>query len=230
DADSGFQNITNPLNSSPFTSGHRIRFTVQSANALTNGTTYWWRVRAKDPSGGNAYSEYSSARSFTVDTAVVQSTWFQTTDAQFNTDSLSGLYAVSNSLQVATSVKNVMLAYGEGTVQTPRYRIWDGTSWSSESSALTVNSQINYVVVKAHPSANEYAMATQGTNGNLYAQVYMNGAWGNKQLLSSTINSANTRAVDLAFESQSGDLLAVYCDGDAIPSYRVFDGTSWSGP
>ena len=87
----GFTNVDNGADTSPFTSGDDIRFKIQAGDALTNGTTYWWRVRARDPLGSNTYSFYTTPRSFTVDTTVTVSTWFQTTQSQFDNDLLSDI-------------------------------------------------------------------------------------------------------------------------------------------
>lgn len=74
----------------PFTSGDPVNYTVQSGDALSNGT-YWWQVKAKDPGGSNSWSSYSSKRSLTINTGMgaALSEWFQTTDEQFDTDTLT---------------------------------------------------------------------------------------------------------------------------------------------
>ena len=56
--DAGFSNTQNGGESSPFTQNQTIQFTVQPANALVNGNTYYWRVRAKDPAGANTWSVF----------------------------------------------------------------------------------------------------------------------------------------------------------------------------
>ena len=89
ETDAGFVNTENGSDTHPFTQNQTIRFTVQAGDALTNGTTYWWRVKAKDPSGSNTWGSYSSKRSFTIDTSVTVPTWFQTTEEQFDTDTLT---------------------------------------------------------------------------------------------------------------------------------------------
>ncbi|HEX4799011.1 MAG TPA: hypothetical protein VFV22_00540, partial [Candidatus Paceibacterota bacterium] len=135
DAHAGFVNINQGGDLDPFNTGNSIRFTVQSSDTLTNNTTYWWRVRAKDPAGSNAWSLWSSAQSFTVDTTVIVSTWFQTTQQQFATNILSGTKALSsNVLAVATTASEAMVVYGEGVQTEPKYRTWDGSAWSSQGS------------------------------------------------------------------------------------------------
>jgi len=46
----------------PFASGTPIDYTVQTALAVPD--TYYWRVRAKDPSGTNTFGSWSATRSF----------------------------------------------------------------------------------------------------------------------------------------------------------------------
>src|SRR5438445_231309 len=82
------------------------------------------------PAGANTYSPWSTRRSFTVLSTVAVSTWFQTTDDQFKLDTQNGTETFgASSVRVATSVKQAIIGYGEGTVQTPEYQTWDGTAW-----------------------------------------------------------------------------------------------------
>ena len=91
----GFENPASSTDTSPFISGDSITYTIQPADILAT-TTYWWRTRARDPAGDNAWSFWSQEQSFTVDESVTLSTWFQTTQDQFNTDTLTGVEANSS--------------------------------------------------------------------------------------------------------------------------------------
>ena len=53
----------------PFASGTAINYAVQ--NNLADGHTYYWRVRAKDPSGTNTFGAWSSTRSFVIPVAFI---------------------------------------------------------------------------------------------------------------------------------------------------------------
>lgn len=64
--DSGFANTVSGGDTDPFTSGQKISYTVQSADRLSSGATYYWRARVKDPSGTDIWSSWTSTRSFTV--------------------------------------------------------------------------------------------------------------------------------------------------------------------
>lgn len=114
DTNAGFSNTASSTDTSPFTQAQKVQFTVQAADAFTNGTTYWWRVRAKDPNGGNAYSLWSSSRSFTVDTSVTVSTWFQTTTEQFLTNTLHRSIASAGSATVSLDTGKIAI-YREAT-------------------------------------------------------------------------------------------------------------------
>lgn len=76
-------------NTATFPSGSAASYTIQSGDALTDGQTYWWRVRARDPSGSNTWSGYSEKRSISINTSLSTDRWIQTTGDQFNTDTLS---------------------------------------------------------------------------------------------------------------------------------------------
>ncbi|HSE35390.1 MAG TPA: DUF2341 domain-containing protein, partial [Candidatus Paceibacterota bacterium] len=225
----GFQNLSNPPDTDPFDSGGRMRFTVQGADALTGSSTYFWRVRARDPLGGNTYSFWSDVWSHTVSTTTTVATWYQTADGQFDTDALTSfeIYG-AGSLRVATNTGEAMIAYGEGTVQTPRYRIWNGTALGGESSALGVGATIQWVVLRASSVIGEYMLATLGSDRDVNVQVYDDGAWGNAMEMTSSAPSLSTRGFDVAYETLSGRALVVSCDGNADPSYRIWDGAAWA--
>jgi Domain of unknown function (DUF2341) len=225
----GFANVTTGADTSPFFSGDTIRYKVQSA--LTNGTTYWWRVRGRDPADGNAWSVWSPERSFTVDTSVSVSTWFQTTDAQFETDALNDTETTgSGGAEVASIIREAMFAYAEGTIQTPRYRLWNGSTWSLESSGVSVGGSIRFVEVAATQARNEYVIATQENGGRVRAQVYdgTTDVFDDLQTIVAAVPGVTSRGFDVAYESTSGDALVVACNGTEA-TYSVWNGSSWSG-
>ena len=136
DTDNGFSNITTPADTSPFNSGDNIRFIMQSADALADNTTYWWRVRAKDPNGSNSWGDWSTKRSFTIDSTVNTSTWFQTLDEQFNTDTYD-----NTTINGSDSVK-VQTIIGQ----------YDTTTLTNESySTVNLNNYYNNLIVVASP-------------------------------------------------------------------------------
>ena len=57
----------------PWPSGNQVSYAIQSSVGLQPNTTYYWRVRSKDPSGSNTYGAWSSTWSFTVTTTTIVS-------------------------------------------------------------------------------------------------------------------------------------------------------------
>lgn len=228
---SGWLDVTNNADTNPYRSGDTISYTPPGVYQLASSTTYYWRVRARDVNASNVNSFWSSVYSLYVDTTVTVSTWFQTADGQWNSDTLTGLQTFStDTLRVATSTSEALIGYGEGVQQTPKYRIWNGSSWSAQSSALTILAPINWVVTKASPVTGEYLMGTIGTNNDANVQVYNGSTWGNKQLISGTLSNAKARGLDMAYETITGRAIAVSCNGGVNPVYRIWTSTtsSWS--
>jgi len=98
---SGF--ASNGFTAATFASGASVSYTVQGGEALTNGQTYWWRVRARDPSGANTWSSYSAPRSITINTSITLDQGFQTTTEQFestNGNTLTETQATGNGVKL----------------------------------------------------------------------------------------------------------------------------------
>ena len=118
----------------PYVSGATVTFTVQ--NNLTSGTTYWWKVRAKDPLGSNSYSSFSSTRSLTLDSSLLEQRWFQTTKEQFDRDTL---VPNAQSITYGGGAVNVTSATGSATSTSLTYASgpsakysWDAVTWTKD--------------------------------------------------------------------------------------------------
>jgi hypothetical protein len=104
-----FSNIVTPADKDPFNSGQTIRFIPTTA--LTNNTTYYWRVRAKDRNHSQEWSDWSDVYSFTINTGTTITTWHQTTFDQFNGDSHQRMksYLLHRSPQVQPRDRRLIL-------------------------------------------------------------------------------------------------------------------------
>ncbi|KKS83322.1 MAG: hypothetical protein UV60_C0044G0005 [Parcubacteria group bacterium GW2011_GWA2_43_11] len=224
-----FTNIVSGGDTSPFTEGNRIRFTMQST--LTTGSTYYWRVRAKD-SGSGIYGEWSDTYSFTYVEDTDPKGWIQTEDSQFDHGTLTGVETYgANKVRLATTPPvGAMVAYGSNTNTAPHYRIWNGTAWSASSSATSVGGQISWTTLRSAPSRNEYILATQDTGGDVNVQIYngTTGTWGNLWEVTPAVGNAEYKGFDVQYQSQSGNAVVAYCDGNQDPSYAIWNGTAWS--
>ncbi len=124
----------------------------------------------------------------------------------------------------------VMMAYSK-TTNTPYYRIWDGVSWGTEKTALTVGGNINYIVVKSSKTRNETILGTLDSNGNIYAQVWNGTDFGSLiQIAQIGASDAGYRSFDIDYETSSGKAVIVYLpnSGSSDFAYRTWDGSNWS--
>lgn len=112
--DAGFVNTIDGGDTDPFTSAQKISYTVQAGDELSAGT-YYWRVYAIDPTGGNTYGQYSSENSFVIYTLPFQKTvnYFIYPFTKYLTDDFSntsnwggygsGSFTVSNNTGIITN-------------------------------------------------------------------------------------------------------------------------------
>lgn len=126
-----------------------------------------------------------------------------------------------------------MLAYAEGTVQTPYYRIWNGNTWSAplNDTADVGGGPIQWVVLKACPARDEFILGTLGADGDVNIQIYdgTTKTWGNLKEVTFSISAANDayRGFDIAYESSGGRAIVVCENNVADPIYYTWDGV-WS--
>jgi len=78
---------------------------------LIQNATYWFKVRGTDFNGPN-YSDWSTPLSFTVDTLLSNSHWFQTTAAQFDGCNLNSVIIEGDSLVIALNKTVTLLDEG----------------------------------------------------------------------------------------------------------------------
>lgn len=146
--DPGFSG--SPDNTDPFTSGQSVTYTVQSA--LTNLTTYYWRVRAKDPLSTNGYGPWSSAVSFTVNTSAIP---LDTTSLSISTGFNAG--PVTKTWTHTTSGTNRLLILtadiwqdvaGTGTISSASY---NGVAMTkiTQTNSTAMSSEMWYLIAPA---------------------------------------------------------------------------------
>ncbi len=129
-----------------------------------------------------------------------------------------------------------MLVYGEGSVAFPRYRLWNGVSWTAESSEGVTSATIQWVELKSCPIRNEKILAVLSSAGYLDVSVWD----GSKQTWASPIRMASVgttidayRLFDVTYEQNSGRGIIVYnpsATGGVDPQYRIWNGSTWSSP
>ena len=113
------------------------------------------------------------------------------------------------------------------------YRIWDGTTLASEQSLAlpaTVSGRVVFTKLASDPTSNRIAVASTTDADDVWFAVWNGTAWANQVVgVLAKVDASNTAVADVAFESLSGDLLAVFWNKDvSTVQYRTFSGGSWS--
>ena len=159
----------------------------------------------------------------------------------FANDTL-GLVSSANVTFIANSSllqrRKGLLAYGEGTVATPRYRIWNGTGFGEELNSSNVVGTMEWIRVGISPSRDEHIILTANTSDSIVVQIngtlsngtacWHNGTTcGNALILQQVSTTVNRQKMDVAYETTGEDALIVWSQGNTTPLYRVWNGSEW---
>ncbi|TAK17178.1 MAG: hypothetical protein EPO37_07285, partial [Nitrosarchaeum sp.] len=127
-----------------------------------------------------------------------------------------------------------VLAYADTvTVGTPKYRIFDGSTFVAEGSASSVGSSaISWIRVAASPTQDQWIIATRDAANVIKAQVCTgntNGiTCGAPTSVATSAGAFDFRNFDVEYEKLSGEAILVYGTATADElRYMRFDGTSW---
>jgi hypothetical protein len=100
---------------------------------------------------------------------------------------------------------------------------------SDESSALPVEDDARWVVLRACPRREEVMLGVIDASCNLILQTWNGTGWSRAIRLVNNTGSEDARFFDIAYESQSGNAIVVYgTDEGRSPRYRVWNGRRWS--
>ncbi|MGB9719866.1 MAG: S8 family serine peptidase [bacterium] len=90
--------VQDSITTGTYASGSIASYTLSVP--LTNGVTYWWRVRAADTTTGGMWSAPTAKRSFTIGLSLPANScsWFQTTNAQFLSCTFTGTQVQGDSV------------------------------------------------------------------------------------------------------------------------------------
>lgn len=121
---------------------------------------------------------------------------------------------------------------------TPKFRLWDGSSWGSEQSASNfIGSEIYNMQLKYAPTRDEAILVAMTNTGQIQTQIWNGSSWSSATTLSTVSDKVNSpnggslyRSFSVEYEQISGDAIIIVADGTADPDYYVWNGTSFSGP
>jgi len=192
---------------------------------LRNKDSVYWQMRSYPSGTYNTIPYYPSNYSLLGST-----TYISGSISDLETD--NGAYMTFRSYVNGSTIGSQALAvWGENNINTPQYRVWDGGTWGSESSTLSVGGEPEWVVVKACPTRDEKIMGVLDYSGHINVQVYSDGSWHNLTEVTTALASYDQyRGFDIVYEHSSGDAMLVYQNNVNDPVYRVWNGSSWSSP
>lgn len=122
--------------------------------------------------------------------------------------------------------------YGQSGNSTPLWRTYSGPNNSFGSATSTVSGAVGLQFrIQTSPIKQEAIAGYMDTSGNLYIMCYNGTSWSNEWSVSIGGNGS-TRRFDIAYESQSGDVMVVYSTNVSSTNelaYRTKSGSSNCG-
>jgi Mg-chelatase subunit ChlD len=109
-----------------------------------------------------------------------------------------------------------------------RYRIWDGSSWSSATNLYTPDGRVYWIKMASDPNSNDILLATLDNNYDIHVIAWNGSAWLSPEEIETDVYEYSRRSVDVAFEQSSGTGMVVWGSSNSVPRYRTWDGSSWS--
>lgn len=124
---------------------------------------------------------------------------------------------------------DALVVFRKGSSDDVYYRVWNGSSWSSESSTTTMSGdQSRFMRLVAKPGTDSIMLLTLDDREDLTGMVWNGSSWGSKVLLDNDCFTHSEECMDVAFESLSGDGLIVWSrDGQDTVRYRTWTSGGW---
>lgn len=130
--------------------------------------------------------------------------------------------------------EDALIAYMDMNIDDgiPRYRTWNGASWSSAGAANAISSgagDVGWVKMASDPFSDEIMLVTLDDSLDMRAQVWNGNTWDNGISLTNNAETYNYQCFDVVYEQQSGNAIVVWSEGSSnTVNYRIWNGNSWS--
>lgn len=122
-----------------------------------------------------------------------------------------------------------LLAYARSGQAQPRYRVWNGASWSSESSMPSVGAAARFIRLASDLETNRIVFGCLDSSKNISVNVWNGTTWASNFTATTSAPNDDIRNFDVAFEGGGGRPIVVYTrSGQSALRYRTWDGASWS--
>lgn len=124
-----------------------------------------------------------------------------------------------------------MCVLARDSTNTPRWSTWSGSAWGANTAfPSSIGAVATFVMLRGCPARNEAILVTEDDQKDVNVCVYNGASWGSVTEICTDVDSTNNRAVDVTYESLSGDALIVYWNqSQGKFGYRTWNGTTLSG-
>jgi hypothetical protein len=151
-----------------------------------------------------------------------------------NTTAANSIYRGFD-IEYETNGDRTVVVYNTNVANQVSYRIWSGLAWSAQANQAlaTVSIGVPYWIELApNPLAasNEIAMIVLGSNVDVYGLRWTGVAWNNMGVAATwdtTAATATRKAIDVAYEQQTGRAMFIW--GDSVAGdqyYRIWNGAA----
>ncbi|HOL63418.1 MAG TPA: hypothetical protein PK103_08660, partial [Elusimicrobiales bacterium] len=137
-------------------------------------------------------------------------------------------------LAVEQNSARVMFAYYNGTDGSINYAVYSstGNSWVIPPTQLAMASltgQIYWVKLKSDFNSNRIAVTVLDSNSGISANIWNGSAWIDARNLTTAASASAYEVFDIAWESQTGDLLALWGTGTTTNFNKWYSTGTWGG-
>jgi hypothetical protein len=154
------------------------------------------------------------------------SSWGSVTEIENDTDRTAEEIF---SMAYETQSGDGLIVYGEKGVNGPRYRTWDGASWSAVGSVPTTGAPARYMRLVSDLRSDEILIANLDNDKDLDVNVWSGSAWGTTLQAENDVKDINRRYFDIEYERGGNEAIVAYMqNGSNTVMYRTWDGSSWS--
>lgn len=124
---------------------------------------------------------------------------------------------------------DLLVAYTSSGSNEPRYRTWNGSSWSSEGSMPSVGRPQRWLRLAADPASDQILFGCTDSGRDLNVNVWNGSSWGSNSELTTDATWNQLRSFDIAYECGGTEALIIYPeDWEHQTRYRTWNGSSWS--
>ena len=135
-----------------------------------------------------------------------------------------------NNYTITYDNTSALAVYYDAT-STPKYRIWDGTSWGAQGNCTALSGTLEWVVLKYSRTREEAILGTLDATGDIRVQFWNGSAWGATKLIANvgTTNDAY-RSFDIGYENGADNAVIVFTENSAATKlrYSVWNGSTWT--